>query len=169
MTVIPRNILSTLLATMFGVVSITGVMMFFKIRIFSTEALHIWLGLAFVVISLLHLAKNWKGFLSYFKKSSTLISLASGLFVVALFIVVPMFDSQVKSISPKSQMMSAMMNSSLEKVAIFLEIDSAIMLKNLNEKSHIVASSRQSVHEIAQANHKSNEEILKIVFLVSEH
>ena len=42
MNVIPRNILSGLLTVMFAVVSITGVMMFFKIRVLSSEALHIW-------------------------------------------------------------------------------------------------------------------------------
>ena len=75
MNVIPRNVLSALLMVMFAVVSITGVMMYFKIRVLSSEALHIWLGFAFVVISCLHLLKNWNGFLSYFKKRSTVLSL----------------------------------------------------------------------------------------------
>jgi len=164
MNVIPRNILSALLTTMFAVVSISGVMMFFKIRILSIEALHIWLGLAFVLISILHLVKNWSGFLSYFKKSSTVVSIGIAIFVVALFIIVPIFNPQEKKINPKGNIIGAMMNSPIEKVAVFLDLDSELILKNLSEKKHIIASSKQSVSEIAQANSTSNDEILKVVF-----
>jgi len=164
MNVIPRNILSALLTTIFAVVAITGIMMFFKIRILSTEALHIWLGLVFVLISLLHLMKNWSGFLSYFKKSSTTLSIGVGILVVALFVIVPMFSSHEKGVNPKGQIFGAMMNSPIEKVATFLDMDSELIVKNLSEKSHIIASSKQSVSEIAQANNKSNDEILNVIF-----
>lgn len=163
MNVIPRNILSALLTVMFAVVAITGVMMFFKIRMFSSEALHIWLGLAFVAISCLHLFKNWSGFLSYFKKRSTLLSILFGFLVILAFVVPPLVNPVEKGVNPKGAVIGAMMNASLSKVAVFVGLDEEMMVKVLADKQ-IVASSKQSVSEIAKANGKTNDEILNIVF-----
>jgi len=167
MNVIPRNILSALLTVMFAVVSITGVLMFFKIRVLSTEALHIWLGLVFVAISCLHLLKNWNGFLTYFKKRSTLLSILFGVMVVVVFIMTPLINPQEKSINPKAKVIGAMMNAPLAKVAAFIDLDEEMMVKELADQQ-IVASTKQSVTEIAKANDKTNDEILKIVFLAPQ-
>jgi len=164
MNVIPRNILSALLTVMFAVVSITGVMMFFKIRMLSSETLHIWLGFAFVTISCLHLLKNWNGFLSYFKKRSTLLSIFFGFLVILVFIIPPLVSPVEKGVNPKGVVIGAMMNAPLSKVAVFVSLDEEMMVKVLADKQ-IVASSKQSVSEIAKANGKTNDEILNIVFL----
>ena len=163
MNVIPRNILSSLLTVMFAVVSITGVMMFFKIRILSSEALHIWLGFAFVAISCLHLFKNWNGFLSYFKKRSTLLSILFGLMVILAFIVPPLLIPQEKSVNPKGKIIGTMMSAPLSKLATFADLDEEMMVKALANKQ-ILASSKQSISEIAKANDKTNDEVLNIVF-----
>lgn len=164
MNVIPRNILSTLLTVMFAVVSITGVMMFFKIRILSSETLHIWLGLVFVAISCLHLLKNWSVFFSYFKKRSTLLSVLFGIVITAIFIITPLLNpQQEKGVNPKGAVFGAMMSEPLSKVAVFMDLDEEMMVKVLADKQ-IVASSKQSVSEIAKANGKTNDEILNIVF-----
>ena len=167
MNVIPRNILSALLTVMFAVVSITGVLMFFKIRVLSTGTIHIWLGLTFVAISCLHLLKNWNSFLSYFKKRSTLLSALFGVMVTGMFIIVPMINPEEKSINPKAKIVGTMMNAPLSKVAAFIDLDEEMMVKELADQ-RIVASTKQSVTEIAKANDKTNDEILKIVFLAPQ-
>ena len=167
MNVIPRNILSALLTVMFAVVSITGVMMYFKIRVLSSEALHIWLGFAFVAISCLHLLKNWNGFLSYFKKRSTLLSILLGFLVILAFVVPPLVNPQEKGVNPKGKIIGTMMNAPLSKVAAFVDLDEAMMVKVLADKQ-IVASSKQSVSEIAKASGKTNDDILNIVFTASK-
>ncbi|ARU50096.1 DUF4405 domain-containing protein [Sulfurospirillum diekertiae] len=163
MNVIPRNILSALLTVMFVVVSITGIMMYFKIRMLSSEALHIWLGFAFVAISCVHLLKNWNGFITYFKKRSTLVSIFFGFFVITAIIIAPLLNPQEKGINPKSKIIGTMMNAPLSKVAAFVDLDEAMMVKVLADKQ-IIASSKQSVSEIAKANDKTNDDILNIVF-----
>lgn len=164
MNVIPRNILSALLTVVFAVVSITGILMFFKIRVLSTTTLHIWLGLAFTIISCLHLLKNWSGFLSYFKKRSTLLSIGFGILITAIFMITPLINPQEKSINPKTKILRAMISAPLSKVAAFVDLDEEMMVKVLADQQ-IVASTKQSVSEIAKANDKTNDEILKIVFL----
>lgn len=168
MNVISRPILSALLSLIFVVLAITGIMMFFKIRLLSSETLHIWLGMAFVVAGVLHLIKNWKGFIGYFQKRSTLGALAFGCGVVALFILIPLVSPQDKGVNPKGQVFTAMMNTPLENLARFVNLDVEDMVIKLDEKAHIVASKHQSVREIAKANSKSNDEILQIVFLAKK-
>jgi len=163
MKVIPRNILSALLTVVFVVISVTGILMYFKIRMFSIQTVHIWLGFAFVLVGCLHLLKNWSGFLSYFKKRSTFLSIAFGVLVTASFIIVPLINPQEKKVSPKNQLFTTMMNAPLSKVAAFVDLDADMMVKALADKQ-IVSSRKQSVLEIAQANEKSNDEILNIVF-----
>ena len=163
MNVIPRNVLSALLMVMFAIVSITGIMMYFKIRVLSSETLHIWLGFAFVVISCLHLLKNWNGFLSYFKKCSTVLSLLFGCVVILAFVLPPLVIPQEKGVNPKGKIIGAMMNAPLSKVAAFVDLDDEMMIKMLAQKQ-ILASSKQSVLEIAKASGKTNDEILNIVF-----
>ncbi|WP_263833359.1 DUF4405 domain-containing protein [Sulfurospirillum oryzae] len=164
MKVIPRNILSALLCVVFVIVSITGIMMFFKIRPLSTETLHIWLGLAFVLASCLHLLKNWSAFLSYFKKRSTVLSMLFGVLITAVFIVTPLLmPQQEKGMNPKGKIIGTMMNAPLFKVAAFVDLDEEMMVKVLADKK-IVASSKQSVLEIAKANDKTNDDILNLVF-----
>jgi hypothetical protein len=163
MNFVPRNILSALLTVVFVVVSVTGVLMYFKIRMFSVQSLHIWLGFAFALVGCLHLFKNWRGFISYFKKRSTFLSVAFALFVTATFIILPLINPQEKRISPKNQLFSAMLNAPLSKVAAFVDLDEEMMVKALADHQ-ILASHKQSVSEIAKANEKSNDEILNIVF-----
>lgn len=164
MNSVSRNVLSGFLAVLFIAVSITGVMMYFKIRIFSSETIHIWIGFLFVLISLLHLVKNWSGFLSYFKKSSTFGAISAGFFLVALFVIVPLFGPQDKGINPKGAMINALMNAPIEKIAVFLDMDGALMIKRLSDQKQIMVSPKQSVSEIAKANHKNNDEILGVLF-----
>jgi len=163
MNVIPRNILSALLTVMFAVVAITGVMMYFKIRVLSSEALHIWLGFAFVAISCLHLLKNWSGFISYFKKRSTLLSILCGFLIILAFVVPPLVNPQEKGVNPKGKIIGTMMSAPLSKIAAFVDLDEEMMVKKLAD-NQILASSKQSVSEIAKANEKSNDEVLSIVF-----
>ena len=55
------------------------------------------------------------------------------------------------------------MSAPLSKVAAFVDLDDEMMVKVLADKQ-IIASSKQSVTEIAKANGKTNDEILAIVF-----
>jgi len=163
MNVIPRNVLSAFLTVMFAIVSITGIMMYFKIRVLSSETLHIWLGFAFVAISCLHLLKNWNGFISYFKKRSTFLAILFSGLVVSAFMVYPMLNPEPKGVNPKGKVFGAMFNTSLSKLADFTDFEVHVMLENFaNEK--ILASATQSVSEIARANQKSNDEVLAIAF-----
>jgi len=164
MNVLPRNVVSGFLFVSFLAVALTGILMFFKIRVLSTEAIHIWLGLGMVIIVWFHLVKNWVGFKGYFKKSSTYVALVVGILIIALFVAVPLLDNAPEKVNPKALVFKALMDQPLEKVAVFLDMDAETMLKRLSDDGHMVASARQSVSEIAKANDTDNGRVLALIF-----
>ncbi len=163
----PRNILSALLTALFAVVAISGVLMFFKIRLLAMESLHIWLGLAFVVIAVFHLAKNWTAFNTYFKKKSTLVSIGVVCVICAIFIAIPLLDTTPKGVNPKQKIFSAVMSAPLSNVAQFFNLDADMIVKNLHEQRQMIVTAQQSIGEIAKANGKSGDEVLQIIFSAS--
>lgn len=159
----PRNILSALLTALFAIVAISGVLMFFKIRLFSMEALHIWLGLAFVIMAVLHLAKNWTAFGTYFKKKSTLLSIGVVCVVCTLFVAIPLLDTTEKGVNPKQKIFSTVMGEPLSNVAQFFKLDANIMVENLYNQRQIIVTTQQSISEISKSSGKSSDEILQII------
>lgn len=59
---------STFIFASFVITAVTGVLLYFHIRAGSTEALHIWIGFLMIAAALLHIARNWRQFLGYFRK-----------------------------------------------------------------------------------------------------
>lgn len=68
-----KSCLSPFLFITYLAVSITGVLMLFHIRFPGLNAIHEWVGLAFVIAGVLHMCVNWARFKSYFtmKRNTT--------------------------------------------------------------------------------------------------
>ena len=161
--ILSKNILSALLASAFVCIAITGILMFVGMRFAFVEPLHIWLGLTFIVISGLHLMKNWKIFSSYFAKKTTVLSMLSVAIIASLFILVPMLQPQSTDVNPKQKIFTTVMNAPLSDVARFFSLDEEMMMKQLQDGSGIEATNRQSIAQIAKANDKKSDEILHLV------
>lgn len=160
-----RHIVSATLTALFGIIAITGILMFFKIRFTGSEALHIWLGLAFVGVAGIHLLKNWATFANHFKKKSTLYSVISVVIIGSLFVAIPLLNPAPKGANPKAEVFRAMNTAPLATLAQFVKKDEKKMLENLLVNANISATAEQSIAEIARKNNKKNDEILQIVFL----
>lgn len=86
---IKQNVATTPIIATFAIISITGVFMFFDIKNSATKFLHEWLGLAFVIISLLHIMANFGAFKRYFSGAKFGINLG----ILALSVLVFAFMS----------------------------------------------------------------------------
>jgi hypothetical protein len=62
-----RSFVSPAVAFLFAVVSVTGFLMLFDID--HVEDLHKWMGLAFAITGVLHLAVNWRALVDIFSWS----------------------------------------------------------------------------------------------------
>ncbi len=67
---------STLIFASFVITSVTGVLLYFHIRIGPTEALHIWIGFLMIAGAFFHIARNWRQFLGYFRRPAFYAGLA---------------------------------------------------------------------------------------------
>lgn len=79
---IDRTWLSPFTSVAFGVIGVTGLLLFFHVKNGPIMALHEWFGWTFVVAGALHLLLNWRPLLSYLRRWSAVAALAGGLALV---------------------------------------------------------------------------------------
>ena len=76
---------STLIFASFVITSVTGVLLYFRVRASPIEELHIWIGFLMIAGALFHIARNWRQFLGYFRRPAFYAGLALTLVISALF------------------------------------------------------------------------------------
>jgi hypothetical protein len=74
-----KTCLSPFVAVAFGVIAVTGVLLFFHFKNGSIMALHEWFGWLFVIAGTLHVLLNLRSLLSYFRQTAALVSLGVAL------------------------------------------------------------------------------------------
>ena len=86
-SVLERSWISPFIAFSFLVISVTGILMLCHFKGHPISGLHQWMGVVFVVAGVLHLALNWKGFLSCFKNKQSLFAVVLLVALVLLFTI----------------------------------------------------------------------------------
>jgi hypothetical protein len=76
---------STLIFASFVITSVTGVLLYFRVRASPIEELHIWIGFLMIAGALLHIARNWRQFLGYFRRPAFYAGLALTVLIGAWF------------------------------------------------------------------------------------
>lgn len=96
-----RSFVSPAVAFLFAVVSATGFLMLFDID--QVEDLHKWMGLAFAIAGMLHLAVNWQALVVYFRGHKIMLW-GSMIFLICAVLLLGIGDSD-RDISdhPKSK------------------------------------------------------------------
>ncbi len=84
--IVPRNWATPLTASVFAVIGVSGLMLFFGLFEDSVKEMHEWIGLAFVAVVILHLAKNWMPLQVMLKQKATKASALAVALVAAVFI-----------------------------------------------------------------------------------
>ncbi len=84
---VARSIISPVVAVMFAVVAITGLLMLGPAHGGALRGLHEVAGIAMAIAGLAHLVVNWKPFLALFRHKRAIVgcALAAGLAVVLFF------------------------------------------------------------------------------------
>ena len=89
-----RNWLSPAAALCFLVVAVTGVLMFFHVRLPAIRFLHELLSLVLVVVGTWHIALNFKRLLIYLATRTAKITLGVGLLICSALVVLGVFHDQ---------------------------------------------------------------------------
>lgn len=79
-----KTCLSPFVAVAFGVIAVTGVLLFFHVKNGPIMALHEWFGWLFVIAGAIHLLLNLSPLLAYLKRPAALVSIGVALALVVL-------------------------------------------------------------------------------------
>jgi hypothetical protein len=129
------------------VVGVTGVMMFYRIAKGEVEALHEWLGLAFVVIAALHVVRHRRGFMAMLRQPRMGAFFAVAALTAAAFIVL----SPAKQGNPFSQITQMTTNAPLTALAPLMGVSADELATRLQQAGLTVTSTEQSVESLAKA------------------
>jgi len=147
----------------FVIVSITGILMFFHLKIGLIEVAHEWLSWVFIVGSLAHIAINWRAFAKYFSKPASVAIIALILAVGALaFLPIESGKSERKAKIMKA--IGALEQSPLNLVAQIGKTSPEALVQKLEANGFEVKDASQTVEEIAQSNQKKPMDILGLLF-----
>jgi len=80
-----RTWISPLVAVAFGIIGVTGLLLFFHVKSGSIVTLHEWFGWAFVLAGAVHVLLNWRTLASYLRCRSALIALTLSALIVVAF------------------------------------------------------------------------------------
>ncbi len=148
---------TSLTALIFLVVGITGVMMYFHILDKYTEALHENLGLAFVVVAVLHVFYNWSSMKRYFPKKLFHVFSVIVLVVSLAFIV-----SVKEGENPKKTIIHSTLKAPLAVSSALFGKDVAEVIEVL-KVHNLQVSKGSSLDEIAKENKISPFEIVDMI------
>lgn len=145
---------------LFLVSLISGVALFFHLGSSLFHAMHEWLSMVLIVPFVLHIWKNWRAFVTYFKHApmtiALLLSLAGG-----LAFAIPASLSETGS--PQRAVFGAMSNGSLTHIAPLFGYEPDALAAALREKGLDVAGPETSVKAIAEASGESPFHVIAVI------
>lgn len=160
-----RKWATPLTAGSFLLVALTGILMFFKIRPGLTTAVHEWLGMLFVVASVLHLVINWRPMMAHLRRP-----LGQGL--VAVFTVLTVFSLLVpggnkgpgEGMRTLRAVLPSLSHARVDQIAPVAGIGTDEALKRLAAAGMVGASGSSHLDELARTAGTTPEKALIAVF-----
>ena len=154
-----------LTTSLFLVSLISGVALFFHWQGAAFRGMHEWLSMLLIVPFGLHIWKNWRAFITYFRRPAMTVSLVAGL-AGGLVFAWPALTSAGGSAgggNPLRAIGAALEKGPLKIVAPVFGHDGESLAAVLKEKGYVVASVDETLEAIAKASGKGGMEIVGAV------
>lgn len=158
-----RKISTPLTIGAFGLMAVTGVLMFFHKDVGLNKEAHEWFSWAFLAGVALHVAVNLNAFTRYFKMASSLALV--GVFAVALgasFVLKP--EEGEGGGSPVAAVMRGTSAAALTDLAPVAGRPAAQIVAELQAAGFAVEGPHQSVEDVAHGDRAASGKMLSIVF-----
>jgi FtsH-binding integral membrane protein len=139
---------------LFLVSLVSGVALFFHIGTASFHGMHEWLSMVLIVPFLLHIWKNWRPFLNYFRRPPMTVALVLSL-AGGLVFAVPAMTGNGNGGSPQRAVFEAFENATLENIAPLFGHDGESLMIALRDTGLTVAGPQATVAAIGAASGKS--------------
>ena len=156
---------STFIFASFVITSVTGVMLYFHVRAGSTEALHIWIGFLMIAAAFLHIARNWRQFLGYFRKPAFYGAVVATAMIGAWLSFPVMLGTQTASEGGRPNLRSAITISqavsgaSLSDLAPLVHTDANGLMAKLSEMGVAASDPAATLQSVADSAGKSAQEL----------
>ncbi len=156
--IIKREVVTPYLALFFAIVAFTGILMFFHLLEDYTNVVHEFLGLTFVLFSILHIVTNRKSIGSYSKNRKFIVPGAVVSFLAILLVIIGKVKSNIE-LDIKDRLLTSPVSNTFKALKIDYTQAKTILKKN----NIIIIDSLQSIDEISLKNKKSPEEIIQLI------
>jgi hypothetical protein len=146
---------------LFLVSLISGIALFFHYGTAAFREMHEWLSMVLILPFVLHVWKNWRPFLAYFRRPPMALSLALCL-IAGLVFAWPAITGNAGSAggNPAFAMVNVIAGSTPEQVAPLLGRTDAEVVNGLKEAGFTAADSAKPLSEIAAASEKDTMELM---------
>ncbi len=137
----------------------TGIALFFHFGPAGFRPMHEWLSLVVILPFVLHIWKNWRAFMTYFRRAPMLVSLAGSALAGALFLLT--ISGEGAGGPPQFVLAQKMLGGTVEQVAPLLGLTPADLTGRLTAAGFSVGDPEVSLHQIAASAGKSDSELAK--------
>ena len=149
-----------LITGLFLVSVVSGVALFFHIGSAYFHSMHEWLSMILIAPFILHIWKNWRAFLNYFKRSAMPVALVASLAGAVAF-AWPMLTAPAGGPGgrPEFALLRAVQSAPISHVAPLFGKDGDGLAEGLRARGFTVASTDDTLNGIAEASGKSSGDI----------
>lgn len=151
------------MTSLFVISLISGVIIFFHIGPSWLHGVHEWLSLLLVVPFVLHMWRNWRPFVNYFKRAAMPVSLAVGVAAVAAFGIVPAGAEGERSGPPQFALAATMVASTPAVVAPVLGVTPDALVEKLRAAGFPNADAATPMKTMAEAAGKKSADVYNVL------
>ena len=154
-----KNYSTTPTIALFLIIAVTGILLLLHVGGTSVKLLHEWLGVAFILFALLHVAANWRPMKRYLG-GWKMAAIATMLVTAVAFGVAPQAESNG---NPVRTMFRQALQSPLSTLALFYGVEGEMLVDGLLTEGYAVSSLEMTPGEISRQYNVRPDRILAII------
>jgi hypothetical protein len=145
---------------LFLVSLVSGIALFFHFGAATFHGMHEWLSMVLIIPFVLHIWKNWRPFLTYFKRAP--MALALGISILAAIpFTIPSEGGSAGN--PVVAVAFTILGGSVDTVAALYKITPETLMAELDKAGYSVSSIDQTLSDIVAASGKNERELMRFL------
>ncbi len=152
---------TTFTTTLFLVSAVSGVFLFFHLYGSTFKAMHEWLSMVLLVPFVFHVAKNWRPFVTYFKRKTIYLPLVATLVASLGFGIVSTTGGAGGS--PVGRVFAALENATVAEVAPLFDKSSEDLATLMRNEGYTVGADGETLRTIAENSGKRGRDLVMFV------
>lgn len=141
---------------------VTGIALFFHTGPQAFRGMHEWLSMVLVLPFALHIWKNWRPMVSYFRHAPMVVALALTA-VASVPFFLPASEGNAASGPPAFRFAATALHNPADKVAPLLGTDTAALTAQMTEAGYRFATPDQPLDEVAKASGKDGNALMALL------